>query len=337
MKLPKSLTQVIIEQQRTLKATGQFSALLNDIARACKRISHDVNRGQLVNILGSAGTINVQSETQTKLDIISNEVLIKSMQWDGHIAAMASEEMENICPVPAEYPKGPYMVLFDPLDGSTNIDVNMPIGTIFSILRLPAGVEEAQLEHFLQSGIQQVCAGYCLYGSSTMMVLSTGVGVDGFTLDPGIGEFVLTHPKLRIPSHSYDYSINAAHAAGWESAIRQYIDDCVAGEDGPFGHRFNMRWVGAMVADVHRTLMRGGVFMYPRDTRSSRAGKIRLLYEANPMGFLVEQAGGASISNTQCTLEIKPESLHQRVSVVMGSKENVETIRDYYHRHELAM
>jgi fructose-1,6-bisphosphatase I len=329
-----SITQFIIEEQRHVAgATGDFTSLLNDVVTACKVISNLVNHGALVGVLGSAGTENVQGETQKKLDILSNEVFIKSNEWAGHLAAMASEEMDDIYPIPSQYPRGKYLLTFDPLDGSSNIDVNVSVGTIFSILRCPGGGEAPSVRDFLQAGTQQVAAGYALYGPSTMMVLTTGNGVNGFTLDQNIGEFILTHPKMKIPSDTREFAINVSNMRFWEPAVRRYVQECLDGKEGPRGDDFNMRWIASMVAEVHRILTRGGVFMYPMDSKmkeKGQGGKLRLLYEANPMSFIVEQAGGGSITGTERILELQPESLHQRVPVILGSKNEVERILDYH-------
>ena len=327
-----SLTQFIIEEQRRIAgATGDFTSLLNDIVTACKVIANAVNKGQLIGVLGSAGSENVQGEVQKKLDVISNEIFIRSNEWAGHLAAMASEEMEDIYPIPAQHPRGKYLLVFDPLDGSSNIDVNISVGTIFSILRCPDGVTNPTLAHFLQPGVKQVCAGYALYGPSTMMVLTSGHGVNGFTLDRDVGEFILTHPNMSIPADTREFAINTSNARFWEEPVRRYVDECLAGATGPRGVNFNMRWVASMVAEVHRILTRGGVFMYPKDTKDpSKAGKLRLLYEANPMSMIVEQAGGMSTTGTQRILEIQPHSLHQRVPVILGSRNEVARIVDYH-------
>ena len=327
-----SLTQFIIEEQRRIAgATGDFTSLLNDIVTACKVIANAVNKGQLIGVLGSAGSENVQGEVQKKLDVISNEIFIRSNEWAGHLAAMASEEMEEIYPIPAQHPRGKYLLVFDPLDGSSNIDVNISVGTIFSILRCPEGVTNPTLAHFLQPGTKQVCAGYALYGPSTMMVLTSGHGVNGFTLDRDVGEFILTHPNMTIPADTREFAINTSNARFWEEPVRRYVDECLAGASGPRGVNFNMRWVASMVAEVHRILTRGGVFMYPKDTKDpSKAGKLRLLYEANPMSMIVEQAGGMSTTGTQRILDIQPQSLHQRVPVILGSKNEVARIVEYH-------
>lgn len=329
-----SITQFIIEEQRHVAgATGDFTSLLNDVVTACKVISNMVNHGALVGILGSAGSENVQGETQKKLDVLSNDVFIKSNEWAGHLAAMASEEMDDIYPIPDKYPRGKYLLTFDPLDGSSNIDVNVSVGTIFSILRCPGGAQVPSERDFLQAGTQQVAAGYALYGPSTMMVLTTGKGVNGFTLDQNIGEFILTHPNMMIPADTREFAVNASNMRFWEPSVRRYVQECLDGKEGPRGEDFNMRWIASMVAEVHRILTRGGVFMYPMDAKmqaKGQGGKLRLLYEANPMSFIVEQAGGGSITGTERILELQPESLHQRVPVILGSKNEVERILGYH-------
>ncbi len=327
-----SVTQFIIEEQRRLpNATGDFTSLLNDVVSACKVISNAVNKGALIGVLGTADTENVQGETQKKLDIITNEVFIKSNEWAGHLAAMASEEEDDIYPIPAQYPRGKYLMCFDPLDGSSNIDVNISVGTIFSILKCPEGVTDPTKEDFLQPGTEQVCAGYALYGPSTMLVLTTGNGVNGFTLDRDIGEFILSHPNMTIPADTREFAINASNMRFWEAPVKRYVDECMAGVEGPRGDNFNMRWVASMVAEVHRILTRGGIFLYPKDTKDpSKAGKLRLMYEANPMSMIVEQAGGASSTGRERIMELKPEDIHQRVPVILGSKNEVEVVASYH-------
>lgn len=329
-----SITQFLIEEQRRVQgATGEFTSLMNDIVTACKVISNLVNRGALIGVLGSADSENVQGETQKKLDIITNEVFLRSNEWAGHLSAMASEEMDEIYPIPETYPRGKYMLTFDPLDGSSNIDVNVSVGTIFSILKCPGSGQSPREEAFLQSGTEQVAAGYALYGPSTMMVLTTGNGVNGFTLDQNIGEFVLTHPNMNIPEETSEFAINASNMRFWEPPVRRYVDECLAGKEGTRGRDFNMRWIASMVAEVHRILTRGGVFMYPLDSKMEEkgiGGKLRLLYEANPMSMVIEQAGGMSITGRERIMEIIPESLHQRVPVVLGSKNEVQQIWDYH-------
>ena len=327
-----SVTQFIIEEQRRLPdATGDFTSLLNDIVSACKVISNLVNKGSLIGVLGSAESENVQGETQKKLDIITNEVFIKSNEWAGHLAAMASEEEDDIYPIPAQYPRGKYLMSFDPLDGSSNIDVNISVGTIFSITKCPEGVDKPTKEDFLIPGSEQVCAGYALYGPSTMLVLTTGNGVNGFTLDRDIGEFILTHPNMTIPEDTREFAINCSNQRFWEAPVQRYVEECLQGKEGPRGENFNMRWVASMVAEVHRILTRGGIFMYPKDNKDpSKAGKLRLMYEANPMSMIVEQAGGASSTGRERILDIQPEDIHQRVPVILGSKNEVERVVSYH-------
>ncbi len=330
--MSKSLIQFIIEEQRTIPgASGDFTGLLSDVISACKQIAHDVNTGALIGVLGSAGTENVQGETQKKLDIITNEVFIKSNEWSGHLAAMASEEMDDIYPIPAQYPKGKYLITFDPLDGSSNIAVHISVGTIFSILRCPEGVVNPTAEDFLQPGTKQVCGGYALYGPNTMMVLTTGHGVNGFTLDRDVGEFFLTNPNMQIPVDTQEFAINMSNQRYWEEPVQRYVDECMKGKEGGREKNFNMRWVASMVAEVHRILTRGGIFMYPFDNKEvGKAGKLRLLYEANPMSFIVEQAGGVCSTGRERIMELKPEGLHQRVPVILGSKNEVDRVVGYH-------
>ena len=329
-----TLSKFIIENERNYPdATGEFTAVLNDVVVACKRLSDLVNMGALANVLGAAETENVQGEQQKKLDIISNKVFIESIEWSGHFAGMASEEMEDVYAIPKEYPRGKYLITFDPLAGSSNIDVNVSVGTIFSILRCPDGVEVPTAEDFLRPGTEQVCAGYCLYGSATMMVLTMGTGVNGFTLDRAIGEFVLTHPSMTIPADTNEFAINASNQRHWLPPLKRYVDELLEGKEGARGEDFNMRWIGSMVGDVHRLLCRGGIFLYPIDAKLQKQGKegrLRLLYEANPMSFIVEQAGGLSHTGTERVMEVQPHSLHQRVPVLMGSKNEIERLIGYH-------
>jgi len=329
-----TITQFIIEEQRQIEgATGDFTSLLNDIVTACKVISNMVNKGELIGVLGSAGSENVQGETQKKLDILTNEVFINSNQWAGHLSAMASEEMDQIYEIPSQYPRGKYLLTFDPLDGSSNTDVNVSVGTIFSILRCPGERVCPNTDAFLQPGVQQVAAGYALYGPSTMMVLTTGRGVNGFTLDADIGEFILTHPDMTIPEDTREFAVNASNMRHWEAPVKRYVEEALAGKEGPRGEDFNMRWIASMVAEVHRILTRGGIFMYPIDAKMQAGGtegKLRLLYEANPMSMIVEQAGGASSTGRERIMELKPKALHQRMPVILGSKNEVERLVAYH-------
>jgi fructose-1,6-bisphosphatase I len=327
-----SLTRYLVEQQRSKgHIPSELRLLLEVVARACKGISHAVNKGALGGVLGSAGSANVQGEVQKKLDIIANDVLIEANEWGGHLAAMASEEMDTIHAVPNRYPQGEYLLLFDPLDGSSNIDVNVSIGTIFSVLKKADASTSVNEADFLQAGTQQVAAGYCVYGPQTTLVLTVGDGVAMFTLDREQGSFVLTQEDVQIPADTQEFAINMSNMRHWAAPVQRYVDECLQGTDGPRGKDFNMRWVASMVADVHRILTRGGIFLYPWDRREpAKAGKLRLMYEANPMSWLVEQAGGASSSGTGRILDIAPAQLHQRVSVVLGSRKEVERVVRYH-------
>ena len=328
-----SLTQYLVEQQRKHgHIPGQLRLLLEVVARACKRIAISVNKGALGEVLGSAGSENVQGEVQKKLDIIANEVLIEANEWGGALAAMASEEMDSIHVVPNRYPQGEYLLLFDPLDGSSNIDVNVSIGTIFSVLRKLGDHESVTERDFMQPGTRQAAAGYCVYGPQTTLVLTVGDGVAMFTLDREQGSWVLTAENVRIPEDTKEFAINMSNKRHWDAPVTRYIDECLAGTEGPRGKDFNMRWIASMVADVHRILSRGGVFLYPWDKREpDKPGKLRLMYEANPMAFLVEQAGGAATNGRERILDLQPGKLHERVSVVLGSKNEVERVTAYHH------
>jgi len=327
-----SLTRYLVEQQRAKGSIpSELRLLLEVVARACKSISHAVNKGALGDVLGTAGSENVQGEVQKKLDIIANDVLIEANEWGGHLAAMASEEMDSIHIVPNRYPQGEYLLMFDPLDGSSNIDVNVSIGTIFSVLKKVDPSKGVSEEDFLQPGTQQVAAGYCVYGPQTTLVLTVGDGVSMFTLDREQGSFVLTQENVKIPADTKEFAINMSNMRHWDEPVKRYIDECLQGEEGPRGKNFNMRWIASMVADVHRILTRGGVFMYPWDKREpGKPGKLRLMYEANPMSWLVEQAGGASTNGHQRILDIQPTQLHERVSVILGSKNEVERVTSYH-------
>jgi fructose-1,6-bisphosphatase I len=327
-----SLTRYLIEQQRRDgHIPPELRLLLEVVARACKSISRAVTQGDLGSAMGSADSENVQGEVQKKLDIIANEVLIEANEWGGHLAAMASEEMDSIYVVPNRYPQGEYLLLFDPLDGSSNVDVNVSIGTIFSVLKKPDGHASVQESDFLQAGSQQVAAGYCVYGPQTTLVLTVGDGVAMFTLDREQGSFVLTQENVRIPEDTKEFAINMSNMRHWDAPVKRYIDENLAGTDGPRGKDFNMRWIASMVADVHRILSRGGVFLYPWDKREpDKPGKLRLMYEANPMSWLIEQAGGAATNGHERILDIQPGKLHERVSVVLGAKNEVERITAYH-------
>ncbi len=322
-----SLTRYLVEQQHEHGSIpAQLRLLLEVVARACKSISQAVNKGALGGVLGGAESENIQGEMQKKLDIIANEVLIEANEWGGHLAAMASEEMDSIYLVPNRYPQGEYLLLFDPLDGSSNIDVNVSIGTIFSVLKKPDGDRGVEEADFLQPGSQQVAAGYCVYGPQTTLVLTVGDGVAMFTLDREQGSFVLTDEDVQIPADSKEFAINMSNMRHWDEPVKRYINECLQGKDGPRGKDFNMRWVASMVADVHRILTRD-----PWDKREpDKAGKLRLMYEANPMAWLVEQAGGAATTGTQRILDVPVTKLHQRVPVFLGSRNEVERVTSYH-------
>jgi len=333
-RVPTTLTRFLIEEQRRFNAPEGFTAVLNDIRLACKRISNLIAKGALAGATGSAGTTNVQGETQVNLDIMANEIFIRTNEWGGQLTGMASEEMDEPFPIPLEYPRGKYLLLFDPLDGSSNVDVNVAVGSIFSVLLCPDCGSQPTEKDFLQPGVAQVCAGYAIYGPSTMLVITTGRGVNGFTLDRDIGEFMLTHSDLRIPEDTSEFAINASNSRHWEPAVKRYINECLAGQNGPRNRDFNMRWIASLVAETHRILMRGGVFMYPRDRKDlSKQGRLRLLYEANPIGFIVEQAGGRASTLRGPVLDVIPEQLHQRIGFAFGAKNEIERIERYHRDH----
>ncbi|MDB5816247.1 MAG: class 1 fructose-bisphosphatase [Rhodocyclales bacterium] len=326
-----TLTQFLIEQQRSQRMIpADLRLLIEVVARAVKTISVHVGKGAVAGLLGNAGTDNVQGEAQKKLDVVANEVLLHANEWGGHLAAMASEELDDPSYIPKRYPKGEYLLVFDPLDGSSNIDVNISVGTIFSVLRCPEGMEPTE-QAFLQTGRRQVAAGYAVYGPSTMLVLTVGTGTHGFTLDREFGAWILTHGDIRIPEDTKEFAINASRARFWEPPVQRYISELQQGADGPREQDFNMRWVASMVADVHRILARGGIFLYPLDDKNRpKGGHLRLLYEANPMAMIVEQAGGAASTGREPILDLVPRGLHQRVPVILGSRHEVERVVAYH-------
>ena len=329
-----SLTRYLIERERAADGAAplppSLRLLIEVVARACKQIAYEVGKGALGGVLGEAGTGNVQGEAQKKLDVIANEMLLEANEWGGHLAAMASEEMATVFPIPEHYPRGEYLLLFDPLDGSSNIDVNVSIGTIFSVLRCADDREPSEAA-FLQAGSEQVAAGYAVYGPQTQLVLTVGHGVAIFTLDRETHSWILTDDHVRIPEDTKEFAINMSNRRHWEAPVTRYVDELLAGQTGPLGKDYNMRWVASMVADVHRILSRGGVFLYPRDAREpEKPGKLRLLYEANPMSFIVEQAGGAATDGRGRIVNIAPSTLHQRVAVFLGSRNEVERVTSYH-------
>lgn len=331
-----TLTRYTIEQEhRHPEATGDFSALLNAMATATKMISNRVRLGELVSAMGTpvegGTTLNATGDTPKELDLISNEIVVGQTEWGGHLTGMVSEEIEDVWPIPQNYRRGKYLLAFDPLDGSSNIDLNICVGTIFSILRSPHPGQPATVEDFLQPGTEQVCAGFALYGPSTMLVITTGNGVDGFTLDPEIGEFVLTHPGMRVPETTSEFAINASNERFWEAPIKRYVAELLAGSDGPRARDFNMRWIASLVADTYRILTRGGVYLYPTSTKNPAVkGRLRLLYEANPVAFIIEQAGGAASTGSGRILDLPPSAIHDRVPLIFGSREEVERIEQYH-------
>ena len=352
-----TLTQYLIDQRKRYpEASGDFNSLMLDVGLTCKAISRAVSFGRLGAIPGhpvvdmatdaccgklpasesGKGQAQESQGAQKKaLDDVSNACFTRMNSWGGHLAGMISEEMELPCQIPPGQPRGKYLLAFDPVDGSVNIDVNVTVGSIFSILRAPDEVVKSGRDvvaaDFLQPGCKQVAAGYALYGPTTMLVLSVGHGVFGFTLDPNLGQFMLTHPDLRIPEETREFAINASNARFWEPPVKRYVDECLAGESGERGKDFNMRWVASMAAETHRILMRGGVFMYPVDTRDpARPAKLRLMYEANPIAFLVEQAGGRASTGYEPVLHVQPKDIHQRIGLICGSRSEVERIERYH-------
>ena len=324
-----TLNRFIIEQERHYpKATGEFTNLVTDIALAGKIISYQVNKAGLVDIIGKAGSTNVFGESQQKLDVFASELLIRTLSFGGNLCAMVSEESDDLIPIPDDYPQGKYVCCVDPLDGSSNIDVGVSIGTIFSIFRrvTPDG-GSGTIEDVLQPGRNQICAGYVIYGSSTMLVFSTGAGVHGFTFDPSYGEFVLSNENIQIPSSGKVYSINEGNTLKWEEPIKKYVE-WVKQTDESDRRPYSGRYIGSLVADFHRNMLKGGIFLYPGD-RSNPNGKLRLLYEANPLAYLVEQAGGSATNGKERILDIKPSDLHQRTPLVIGSKEEVEKFGEF--------
>ena len=336
-----TLTQFLIEgRRRHPSATGDLNGLITDVSHACKAIARKVAYGGLAGALSpvtsAAPQVNVQGEEQKAIDVLSNNYFLRANEWGGHVAGMVSEELDEVYTLPAQYPRGKYLLMFDPLDGSSNIDVNVAVGSIFSIVRAPTPGADARAEDFLQPGTQQVCAGYAIYGPSTMLVLTLGNGTHAFTLEPMLGEWVLSHRNMYIPVKTREFAINASNSRFWEPAVKRYVDECLAGQTGPRGADFNMRWIASLVAETHRILMRGGVFMYPRDSKDAgKPGRLRLLYEANPISFLIEQAGGRASNGRERLMDIQPESLHERIGFVFGSSQEVERI-EAYHREEPA-
>ncbi|MDU0809875.1 MAG: class 1 fructose-bisphosphatase [Burkholderia sp.] len=327
-----TLSKFLIQQQlvETNKLPSSLCFVIESVARACNIISNKVSKGALRDTLDSTNNKNVQGEIQKKLDIFSNEILIYENECGGNLVAIASEEMETFFQIPVIHKRGEYLLVFDPLDGSSNIDVNVSIGTIFSVMRC---YDDDQITEasFLQPGTQQVAAGYVVYGPQTIFVLTTGNGVNCFTLDREIGSWVLTQSNIKIPEEANEYAINMSNIRYWHKPVQQYINELNSGKEGPIGNNFNMRWIGSMVADVHRILSRGGIFMYPADKRTSgSSGRIRLMYEANPVAFIIEQALGAATTGKKRILDVQPTYLHQRIPVFLGSRNEVNRVTNYH-------
>ncbi|HZM16430.1 MAG TPA: class 1 fructose-bisphosphatase [Candidatus Krumholzibacteria bacterium] len=325
-----TLSRFIVEcQQRYPEATGEFTSLLLELTIAAKVISRAVNKAGLVDILGQAGRINVQDEQVMKIDDFANDTIVKALDHTGHLCIMASEEMADPILIPQHHRKGPYVFLFDPLDGSSNIDANVNIGTIFGIHRKTSAGEDGTLGDLLQKGRSMVCAGYIVYGPSTMLVYTTGHGVHGFTLDPSVGEFLLSHPEIQLPKRGKIYSANEGNSHYWASGVRSYLEHIKGTPDGR--PPYSSRYVGSLVADFHRTLLYGGIFMYPADSKEAKAqhGKLRLLYEANPLAFVAEQAGGAATDGITPILDLEPQDLHQRTPLFIGSSDDVATLLQF--------
>ncbi len=327
-----TLTQFLIEERRRAPdATGDLNALVTDVSLACKAISRKVAYGALSGALGSAGTCDGQGEAPKTLDAMSTGMFLRANEWGGHVAGMVSKEMAGPYVLPHQFPRGKYLLAFDSLDGSSNTDVNVAVGSIFSVLRAVTPRQNPKLGDFLQPGTAQVCAGYAIYGPSTMLILSLGKGTHAFTLDPLLGEWVLSHPNLKIPPSSREFAINVSNSRFWESPVKRYVDECMAGRTGPRGDDFTMRWIASLVAETHRILMRGGVFMHPRDNKDvTKPGHLQLLYEANPISMLIEQAGGMASTGQQRLMDVKPQSLHQTIGFIFGSSEEVARIEAYH-------
>jgi fructose-1,6-bisphosphatase I len=325
---------LLLHQKESPMATGRFTRLLNELILAAKIISREVRKAGLVDVLGFTGEVNVQGEQVQKLDEYANKVLIHRMQRAGVLCAIASEENADLILIPDSFPKGEYFLIFDPLDGSSNIDANVNVGTIFSIYRAKDGGNGERLSDLLQKGSEQVAAGYFLYGTSTMMVYTTGTGVHGFTMDPSVGEFLLSHPDIRIPETGRVYSVNEAYWHYWDDATREAVA-YFKSPDNTRGKPYSLRYIGSLVADFHRNLLYGGIFLYPADHRDPKkpAGKLRLLCEASPLAFVCKQAGGAATDGLVDILDIEPQELHQRVPLFIGSKNDVRTVSEIYAKH----
>ena len=329
-----TLSKFLIQQLKGTSEQSDLAALLVDIAAAVKAISAMTAKGELGGVLGSLDSTNVQGETQKQLDVLSDQAFINTFSMGGLVAGLASEENDDPISIEPGEGSGRFLAVFDPLDGSSNIDVNVSVGSIFSVLRAPEG-RTPVVQDYLRPGNHQLAAGYAIYGPSTMFVLTVGKGTHGFTLDREVGNFILTHPDMQIPEETSEFAINASNERFWEPPVQRYVAECKNGRTDVRERDFNMRWIASMVADIHRILMRGGVFMYPRDTKDpSKPGRLRLMYEANPMSFVVEQAGGIGSTGRTRILEIEPEQIHQRVPVIIGSAKEVERLERYHQEYD---
>ncbi len=333
-----TLSKFLIQQLHDRPDAGKLAGLLVDVAAAVKTISALTARGALIGTGAETVAVtvaaNASGEDQKPLDVISNEAVIRCCEWGGLVAGMASEELEAPYVIPPSFDRGPYLLAFDPLDGSSNIDVNVSVGTIFSVLK-HNGTGEPTERDFLQPGTAQVAAGYAIYGPSTMLVLTVGKGTHGFTLDREVGNFILTHPNLTIPEDTSEFAINTSNERFWEPPVARYVSECKAGKTGIRGRDFNTRWIASLVAEVHRILMRGGVFMYPRDTKDpKRPGRLRLLYEANPIAMVIEQAGGLASTGRGHIVDVTPQALHERIPLILGSKNEVARIERYHRDYD---
>ncbi len=328
-----TLSKFLIQQLQDVEDQGKLAALLVDVAAAVKAISAMTAKGALGGFLGTVENTNVQGEQQKKLDVLANDAMVTATEWGGLVAGLASEELDEPYVIPENFARGPYLLIFDPLDGSSNTDVNVSVGTIFSVLAHSSDAQPA-IGDYLQPGTRQVAAGYAIYGPATMLVLTVGKGTHGFTLDREVGNFILTHRDLAIPEDTSEFAINTSNARFWEPPVHRYVTECQAGKAGERGRDFNMRWIASMVAEVHRILMRGGVFMYPKDTKDpAKPARLRLMYEANPISMLIEQAGGASSTGRGRLMDVQPQGLHQRIPVILGSKNEVLRIERYHAEH----
>ncbi|MCB1805771.1 MAG: class 1 fructose-bisphosphatase [Candidatus Competibacteraceae bacterium] len=330
-----TLTQFLRTAWQPGDLQDSLPTLLDTLAAACCEIAAIVSQGQLADVLGNSKHCNSQGEQQKKLDLLSNDILIRHAKASGLVAALVSEELPDVLSLRPASASCPYLLSFDPLDGSSNVDVNGLLGTIFSVLPAPLTQTPVDASAFLQVGARQLCAAYAIYGPSTMLIITFGQGTQGFTLDHHSGDFLLTHPDIRIPVATQEFAINASYQRFWEAPVQRFIEECQAGQDGPLGKDFNMRWSGAMIGDVHRVIMRGGVFLYPLDQRNRhRGGRLRLLYEANPVSWLVEQAGGLSTTGSERILALTPHGLHQRCPLILGSREEIRRIQAYYQQYQ---